>query len=673
MKPIFVNPTLICFIILITICSLYADDRNFDNGDYHSASNIKLRVSNFGVLGRSEYSISSSLDHLISLEYPAGSCINYLSEGAIWIGGKRPRRNADGELLYWLAQTPWASPPDSARTITQDDPLWTPTKKVVLDTLTSVGYDGDADLFELLPAYNPLLSSNTDVHQLYLDYILQDDVLLSIAGNPSPRQFQIPDPLGTYCFSIPSDVPDNNPGYETLTAFYYDYDPFGTPGDRDWGESRAYSKHYPLGLAIEQQSYAWPLQDYSNEIIIKYIIKNTSTLDTLYDVNVGMFMDINCGPVSWGANSSDEDVCGYCPGEGYEFAYARDADGDGGLTTGIVGAKINIPNKNLNHAAWFWRVGDGPDDSDPYLLQPHFSPRITANEKYWLMKGKNPNTTKYLNLRPDGLSDYEQQSPTDTRFMLSYYGAQPDTPQYSEFQNRLFIAPNSEIVVYVSIIANESLAQLKETSQAVENLIDDNINIQVDPNSTSIPLLQDLQQTMINTVNLNWFSYTNPNHFEMMYKLADAPASTWQSISMPGSARTGGISFLQNGLEYKFKIAAIFYMDGNEVYMETDVQALTIDNDNTSVTIFKPTINAYPNPFNTVTKISIKGVATPPHSVDIFDVKGRKVRTFNSSEITNTMAWDGRNNDGNRISSGIYFIHMHSEGKNLVQKVLFLK
>ena len=46
-----------------------------------------------------------------------------------------------------------------------------------------------------------------------------------------------------------------------------------------------------------------------------------------------------------GPEKAADDKSGYVKGEGYEFAYTYDADGDGGLTTGMVGARLHTRSR----------------------------------------------------------------------------------------------------------------------------------------------------------------------------------------------------------------------------------------------------------------------------------------------------------------------------------------
>jgi hypothetical protein len=84
----------------------------------------------------------------------------------------------------------------------------------------------------------------------------------------------------------------------------------------------------------------------------------------------------------------------------------------------------------------------------------------------------------------------------------------------------------------------------------------------------------------------------------------------------------------------------------------------------------------YPNPFNPSTTIRFdmkeKGLVT----VKIYDVAGRLVRTL-VSEVKEAGAysavWDGRNNLGAHVASGIYFYKMEAKGFSATKKLVLLR
>jgi flagellar hook assembly protein FlgD len=82
----------------------------------------------------------------------------------------------------------------------------------------------------------------------------------------------------------------------------------------------------------------------------------------------------------------------------------------------------------------------------------------------------------------------------------------------------------------------------------------------------------------------------------------------------------------------------------------------------------------YPNPFETSTTVRILGNAASNNaSVSIYDFRGRLVKelakgtTFSSDLLLN---WDGTNESGNSVSSGIYTISALVNGEHSFSKVV---
>jgi hypothetical protein len=85
---------------------------------------------------------------------------------------------------------------------------------------------------------------------------------------------------------------------------------------------------------------------------------------------------------------------------------------------------------------------------------------------------------------------------------------------------------------------------------------------------------------------------------------------------------------------------------------------------------------AYPNPFNPSTTISFMIPEASHVDLSIYTAVGRKVRTLVRGKLDAGRfgyAWDGRNNAGRRLSSGLYFYRLRSGDKTLSKKILLLR
>jgi len=82
----------------------------------------------------------------------------------------------------------------------------------------------------------------------------------------------------------------------------------------------------------------------------------------------------------------------------------------------------------------------------------------------------------------------------------------------------------------------------------------------------------------------------------------------------------------------------------------------------------------YPNPFNPSTTISYALPYQSSVELIIYDLMGREVKSFNvpyQSAGYNKLVWDGRNENGNFVSSGVYFYRINI--KSLENNETFIK
>lgn len=596
-----------------------------------------------------------------------------------WISGKRYRRDSANRLLYW-AEYP---PTSNTALLYEGHPDWTPTLVAAQDTLTSVAFDGDRDLYELLPAYNPLVLANPTISPLFEFYNNQDRVLESIAGEPAPLAFNPFDP-GNFCFSIPQPGTLDTPGFQTYSSYYYDYCPFGSPGDRDLGYSRAQSTHYPLGIAVHQESYCWPVQDHDWMLVSKYNIYNTSALDTIRDLAISHYVDADVGPASWGVELAADDKSGYVTGDGYEFAYTFDADGDGGLSPYYLASKVIIPEFiAANYHAWYWRVGQGPDDRNPRNLLP--TPNKTSNQKYWLATGRNPDTASYTPLRPEDpdVMQYEQPMPNDTRFLNCLFGAQPGTSCYWEtdadgnYWKRLDLGPQQSISYYKVLFIGDSLDDLKAKSLAIEAFLANDLIIDPNAGYTSFPYLREPVAQAPDTFALRWHNATPPADYELYWKEYGAPASQWYVIPLSGSTNSYNLQGMNPDTWYEIKVGAIFYNPA-EVYLESDTKLVNLSySGNADDNLLPvPRISIYPNPFSQGTTIEFDAKQTGRQQLSIYNLKGQLVRSLEHSVGSpglQQLRWDGKDSSGKACSNGIYYLRMQNDKQVQVQKMLLLK
>lgn len=86
---------------------------------------------------------------------------------------------------------------------------------------------------------------------------------------------------------------------------------------------------------------------------------------------------------------------------------------------------------------------------------------------------------------------------------------------------------------------------------------------------------------------------------------------------------------------------------------------------------------SYPNPFNPATTIEFSLARDAKVTLVIFDVSGRRVRTLISGVVTEAgihkVDWDGKNENGKQLASGVYFARFLAEGQVSARKLILLR
>ncbi len=120
--------------------------------------------------------------------------------------------------------------------------------------------------------------------------------------------------------------------------------------------------------------------------------------------------------------------------------------------------------------------------------------------------------------------------------------------------------------------------------------------------------------------------------------------------------------------------------DGDEIYLDDIVVSRV------SVTDIEPGItnapnkfelqNNYPNPFNPTTTIKFSLEKAGLTTVNVYSLSGQLIRTLineNRSAGANEVKFDGKDSNGKRIASGVYFYQLSSNKQVETRKMIMLK
>ena len=89
-------------------------------------------------------------------------------------------------------------------------------------------------------------------------------------------------------------------------------------------------------------------------------------------------------------------------------------------------------------------------------------------------------------------------------------------------------------------------------------------------------------------------------------------------------------------------------------------------------------ISNFPNPFKAGvnTTISLNMPQTAKASISVYNLKGQLVKTLVNDDIkagTTTYSWNGTDEQGNKVASGLYFYKLETDNKTVTKKMIMLK
>ena len=121
--------------------------------------------------------------------------------------------------------------------------------------------------------------------------------------------------------------------------------------------------------------------------------------------------------------------------------------------------------------------------------------------------------------------------------------------------------------------------------------------------------------------------------------------------------------------------AFIFYVDD---FCILSIGGYIVSNDDPTVPVLNTGLYGnFPNPFNPETTIRFSVKETAPVSITIYNAKGQLIRTLVNNEIKTpgnySIVWDGKDKNGNTMSSGVYFYKMNSGKYSDTKKMILMK
>ncbi len=188
--------------------------------------------------------------------------------------------------------------------------------------------------------------------------------------------------------------------------------------------------HKPIGVQVEQKSYAWSYNYSANFVFINYKFKNIRDDDrTISDMYIGLYIDGDVGHVDV-SDYAQDDITGFiqkyfnsATGETVEVNLAWIADNDGDPTDQVYTAQSPV-------GAMAARVLQVPEDVDRYSYNWWISNSTESYDWGPARTGSNPgfdgtpsgDINKYKVLS-NGEFDFDQTATTDSATSANWQGA----------------------------------------------------------------------------------------------------------------------------------------------------------------------------------------------------------------------------------------------------------
>ncbi|MCK4224250.1 MAG: S8 family serine peptidase [candidate division Zixibacteria bacterium] len=170
-------------------------------------------------------------------------------------------------------------------------------------------------------------------------------------------------------------------------------------------------------------------------------------------------------------------------------------------------------------------------------------------------------------------------------------------------------------------------------------------------------------------------------NWERLCSAFDSTQGGWTQVSLPLDAYTG-----HTNVKFRFRLISDDEGTGDGWYIDevqVNFKPTSVEEEPASIPLQFSLDQNYPNPFNPTTTIpfTVYGsrfmVHSPSHTtLKVYNVLGQKVRILVDEEMmpgNYQVIWDGKDNQGKEVASGIYFYQLVTENSGVTKKMMLLK
>ena len=194
--------------------------------------------------------------------------------------------------------------------------------------------------------------------------------------------------------------------------------------------------------------------------------------------------------------------------------------------------------------------------------------------------------------------------------------------------------------------------------------------------------------TASNFVSINWTvqSETNISGYYVLRGIANSLSSAElipSFIPAINTTQEHSYSFVDNEVEnnstYFYWLKSVEFSNETEYFGPAMVTIGDPNFNDTPDILWGTQLQGnYPNPFNPTTDINFS-VEKPQHvTIDIYNIRGQLVKSLYSNHVSTTnqfvrVQWNGKDNAGESVASGIYYTRMKAGSYHKIHKMLLSK
>jgi hypothetical protein len=155
------------------------------------------------------------------------------------------------------------------------------------------------------------------------------------------------------------------------------------------------------------------------------------------------------------------------------------------------------------------------------------------------------------------------------------------------------------------------------------------------------------------------------------------PSTGWRKLARPGNAGQRLFYEVRNlpPAVYYWSVQAVDVSFAGSAFATEQILYYGVANDDPQTSPIVRVSN-HPNPFASSTMLNVDIKQAGPTRIAIYNLKGQLIRVLNDSSLSSgqhSFNWNGRDEDGKDVASGIYSARVESGDQIIYHKMMIIK